>query len=164
MTISLSMSGAARRALFTIIALSAVPVAACNESKLLTAPTPDVVLPKDITSKSALPSAFAAAIGDFQVAYGGAYGNSGTLEFNEGIAQIGGLLSDELLNAESYTTRIEIDRRATTNVNSTALTIFQDIQRARATADLVAGRFREFDPANPQRAEAQALAAYTYVM
>jgi len=163
MTNPITTARAARRAVLTIAALSALPVASCNESKLLTAPTPDVVLPKDITSRSALPSAFAAAVGDFQVAYGGGYGTSGTLEFNEGIAQIGGLLSDELLNAESYTSRIEIDRRATTNVNSTALTIFQDIQRARATADLVAGRFREFDPANPQRAEAQALAAYTYV-
>ena len=68
------------------------------------------------------------------------------------------LLSDEMLNAETYNTRIEVDRRATTNINSTTLQTFQDAQRARATADLVAARYRDLDPENPKRAEAQALA------
>ena len=117
---------------------------ACNQDKLLVAPTPDVVLPKDITGAAALPSAFAAAIGDFQVAYAGGYGTG--LDLNEGLAQISGLLADELINAETFNTRIEIDRRATKPINSTTLQTFQDIQRARATADLVASRFRQFDP------------------
>jgi hypothetical protein len=153
------------RAIMTVALLSAAGIAACNEEKLLTAPTPDVVQPKDISSRAALPSAFAAALGDFQLAYGGGYGaGPPLLDLNEGLAQITALLSDELLNAETFTTRIEIDRRATTNVNSTTLQIFQDAQRARATADLVAARFRDFDPSNPQRAEVQALAAFMYVM
>jgi starch-binding outer membrane protein, SusD/RagB family len=168
MTNPMTMQSSARRATTRAILaalLGAAGIAACNESKLLTAPTPDVVQPKDISSRAALPSALAAALGDFQLAYGGGYGGGPPLlDKNEGLAQITGLLSDELLNAETFTTRIEIDRRATTNVNSTALQIFQDAQRARATADLVAERFREFDPSNPQRAEVQALAAFMYVM
>jgi len=135
---------------------------ACNQDKLLVAPTPDVVLPKDISGAAALPSAFAAAIGDFQVAYAGGYGTG--LDLNEGLAQISGLLADELINAETFNTRIEIDRRATKPINSTTLQTFQDIQRARATADLVASRFRQFDPTNPQGAEIQALAAFSYVL
>ena len=75
-----------------------------------------------------------------------------------------GLLTDELINAETFNTRIEVDRRATKTINSTTLQTFQDIQRARATADLVASRFRQFDPTNPQGAEVQALAAFTYVL
>ena len=150
------------RALLGALLLGASALAACDQDKLLTVPTPDVVLPQDIASRAALPSAFASTVGDFQVAYAGGYGT--LLEYNEGLAQITALMTDELLNAETYTSRIEIDRRATTNINTTALQIFQDAQRARATADLVAGRFREFDPTNPQRAEAQALAAFMYVM
>ena len=137
-------------------------VAACNQDQLLVARTPDVVLPKDITGPAALPSAYAAAIGDFQIGYAGGYGVG--LDNNEGLAQMSGLLADELVDAETFNTRIEVDRRATKPINSTTLQTFQDIQRARATADLVAGRFREFDPKNPQGAEVQALAAFTYVL
>ena len=145
------------------IALAGVlGVVACDQDKLLVAPTPDVVLPKDITGASALPSAYAAAIGDFQVAYAGGYGAG--LDNNEGIAQMTGLLADELVNAETFNTRIEVDRRATKVINGTTLQTFQDMQRARATADLVASRFRQFDAKNANGAEIQALAAFSYVL
>ena len=155
----------ALRATFAVALLGMVAVAACDQDKLLTAPTPDVVLPGDIASKAALPSAFASAVGDFQVAYAGGYG-AGTplLDNNEGFAQMTALLTDELLNAETFNTRIEVDRRATTIINQTTLQTFQVAQQARATADLVAGRYRDLDPGNPQRAEVQALAAFMYVM
>jgi hypothetical protein len=153
------------RASLTAALLGMMAVAACNQDKLLTAPTPDVVLPGDIASRAALPSAFASAIGDFQLAYAGGYGGgSPLLDNNEGLAQMTALLTDELLDAETFNTRIELDRRATTNINQTTLQTFQVVQQARATADLVAGRFREFDPKNPQGAEVQALAAFMYVM
>src|SRR5205823_10538451 len=127
----------------------------CDQDKLLVAPTPDVVLPKDITGAAALPNAFAAAIGDFQVAYAGGYGTG--LDNNEGLAQMSGLLADELVNAETFNTRIEVDRRATKAINATTLQTFQDIQRARATADLVASRFRQFAATDSRGAEIQAL-------
>src|SRR5215217_5876098 len=153
------------RATLAVALLGMVAIAACNQDKLLTAPTPDVVLPGDIASRAALPSAFASALGDFQLAYAGGYGASTPLlDYNEGLAQMTALLTDELLNAETYNTRIEVDRRATAIINQTTLQTFQVVQQARATADLVAGRYREFDPANPQRAEVQALAAFMYVM
>jgi hypothetical protein len=135
---------------------------ACNQDSLLVAPTPDVVKPSDISGPAALPAAYAAAIGDFQVGYAGGYGNG--LDNNEGLAQMSALLSDELVDAETFNTRIEVDRRATKPINGTTLQTFEDIQRARATADLVASRFRQFDAKNPQGAEIQALAAFTYVM
>jgi len=146
-----------------VVGLAAVAgLAACNQDTILSAPTPDVVLPKDINGPSALPAAYAAAIGDFQVAYAGGYGTG--LDDNEGLAQMSGLLADELIDAETYNTRIEVDRRDTKPINGTTLQTFQDIQRARATADLVASRFRQFDPKNPEGAEVQALAAFTYVL
>jgi hypothetical protein len=137
-------------------------LAACNQDSLLVAPTPDVVRPSDISGPAALPAAYAAAIGDFQIGFAGGYGTG--LDNNEGLAQMSGLLADELIDAETFNTRIEVDRRATKPINLTTLQTFQDIQRARATADLVASRFRQFDPTNPQGPEIQALAAFTYVM
>src|SRR5918994_3190813 len=88
--------------------LLAAALSACDQDKLLTVPTPDVVLPQDIVGRSALPSAFAAAVGDFQLAYSGGYGGQlPLLDYNEGLAQITALLTDEMLNAETYNTRIE---------------------------------------------------------
>jgi hypothetical protein len=113
-------------------------LAACNQDKLLTVPTPDVVLPKDLTGSTVLPNAYAAAIGDFQVAYAGSGGNvTGTFGSTEGLVIMSGLLSDELLDAETFPTRLEVDRRATNPVNATMLAIFQLAQRAR---DRRAGR------------------------
>jgi hypothetical protein len=140
----------------------AAGLAACNEQELLAVPTPDVVLPKDINGPSALPAAYAAALGDFQVAYAGGYGNG--LDNNEGIAQMSGLLSDELADAETFNTRIEVDRRATKAINGTTLQTFQDLQRARATTDLVASRFRQFAPTDERGPEVQALAGFAYVL
>src|SRR5204862_7627714 len=105
--------------------IAVASLAACNQDKLLTAPTPDVVQPQDIASRAALPSAFAAAVGDFQLAYAGGYGGQlPLLDYNEGLAQMTALLSDEMLNAETYNTRIEVDRRATTNINRTTVQTF----------------------------------------
>jgi len=140
----------------------AAGLAACNEQELLAVPTPDVVLPKDINGPSALPAAYAAAIGDFQVAYAGGYGTG--LDNNEGIAQMSGLLADELVDAETFNTRIEVDRRATKPINATTLQTFQDLQRARATTDLVAQRFRQFASSDPRGPEIQALAGFAYVL
>jgi hypothetical protein len=77
---------------------------------------------------------------------------------------MGGLLSDELFNAETFTTRIEVDRRAINTINGTTLQTFQDAQRARALADLVSSRFQQFLPKDPRGAEVQALAAYMYLL
>jgi starch-binding outer membrane protein, SusD/RagB family len=140
-------------------------LAACNQDKLLTVPTPDVVLPKDLTGAAVLPNAYAAAIGDFQVAYAGSGGNvPATFGSTEGLVIMSGLLSDELLDAETFPTRLELDRRATNPVNATMLSIFQLAQRARATAELVAASYAQFEPINPNRAEVLALAGYMYIL
>src|SRR4051812_42033166 len=165
MTNSMHSRSAVARVLIGASLLGIASLAACNQDKLLTAPTPDVVQPKDIASRAALPSAFAAAVGDVQLAYAGGYGGQlPFLDYNEGAAQMTPPLSDEMLGAGTYNTRIEGGRRATTNINSTTLQTFQDAQRARATADLVAERYRDLDPENPRRAEAQALAAFMYIL
>ena len=151
----------ARRVLPSAL-LALAGLAACNQDKLLSAPTPDVVLPKDVTNAAALPNAYAASLGDFQLAFSG--GSGGGSATNEGLVIMSGMLGDELMNAETFTTRLEVDRRATNPVNGTMLNIFQNAQRARATAELVTSRYAQYDPANPQRAEVQSLAAFMYIL
>ena len=162
MTIPMIISRFTGRTVLAAALVCAAGLTGCNQDKLLTVPTPDVVLPKDIVGPAALPNAYAAAIGDFGLAYAGGYGNN--LDYSEGQVMISGLLSDELLNSETYTTRLELDRRATNPLNGSLLPIFQLAQRARATTELVASRYRQFDPKNPNGAEIQALSAFSYVL
>ena len=139
-------------------AIAALSVAvACNTDKLLDVPDVDVVSPDALVGKSVLPSALAAAIGDFGVALGGSSGS-------EGQSQIVGLFTDEFINAESFPTRIEVDQRNTNPINGTMLTIFRDIAKARATTDAVAARFKEFDPASRSYAEVLALGGFTRIL
>jgi hypothetical protein len=166
MTNPMNNSSLGRRRRATLVAIAGLAaLAACKQDELLTAPTPDVVLPQNLTGASVLPNAYAAALGDFQVAYAGSGGNvPGTFGATEGLVLMSGLLSDELLDAETFPTRLEVDRRATNPVNATMLSIFQLAQRARASSDLVAASFAQYDPSNPQRAEIQALNGYTYIL
>jgi hypothetical protein len=146
-----------RRAAVAIALTGAMGLAGCNTDKLLTVATPDVVRPSDLSSAAALPNAYNAAIGDFGLGYAG----SGT---SEGLVLMSGLLADELYDAETFPTRIEVDMRRTNPINSTMLPIYRNIQRARATAELVTSRYADLDPTNANRAELQALDAYTYIL
>ena len=112
---------------------AALALAACSSKDILTVPDVDVVKPSALTGKNALPSVLAAAIGDFQVAFGGSGGGGNGA--SEGQAQMSGLLADEFINAESFPTRIEVDQRNTQVINATMLNIYRDIQKARATAE-----------------------------
>lgn len=113
--------------------------------------------PFDLSSAAALPNAYFAVVGDFALGYAG----SGA---SEGLVLMSGLLADELYNAETFPTRIEVDMRRTNPINTTMLPIFRNLQRARATAELVSGRFAALDSLNVNRVEIQALDAYTYVL
>jgi hypothetical protein len=146
-----------RRAAVAIALTGAMGLAGCNQDKLLTVATPDVVRPSDLSTAAALPNAYAAAIGDFGLGYAG----SGT---SEGLVLMSGLLADELYDAETFPTRIEVDMRRTNPINNTMLPIYRNIHRARATAELVTSRYATLDPTNANRAEIQALDAYTYIL
>lgn len=138
-------------------AIAAMALAACNTKDLLTVADPDVVKPASLGGVTALPNVLAATIGDFQVAFAGS-------NASEGQAQMSGLFTDELVNAESFPTRIEVDQRNTNIINATMLNLFRDIEKARATGEDAERRFEKLDPTNFSRPEVVALAAYTYVI
>jgi hypothetical protein len=127
------------RAARWVAALSLLTVA-CD----LQVSDPDIVTPVNITSAEALPTVRAAALGDFALAYAGsgADGSGGA----EGIVQMSGLLGDELINTETFPTRIEIDRRNTQITNATLGGWFRTISRARRSAEFAAQAYEQFAP------------------
>lgn len=146
----------------TFALLAAIAAAGCDTKALLTVPDPDVASPGSVNSKTALPAIFAAAVGDFQVAYSGSSDSEGQVNYS-------GLLADEFLNSESFPTRIEIDQRAQSIVNGSSnnasLTgVYRDLQRARASAERAAELYAANDSSSAaNRSEALSLAGFTYL-
>jgi hypothetical protein len=155
----------------TLFALSlTVALAGCEG--LLEVRDPDIVTPDILDTSVALPTIRAAAIGDFALAYSGsgADGSGGT----EGIILMGGLLGDELINTETFPTRIEVDNRggssgATGTIqasNGTVTGWFRTLSRARRSAEFAAGRYRALAPDTTTQAgfpEVLSLAGFTYL-
>ncbi|HJR67491.1 MAG TPA: RagB/SusD family nutrient uptake outer membrane protein [Gemmatimonadaceae bacterium] len=132
---------------------------ACNIGDLLDVDDPDVATPGSLTGEDALPVLLAGAFGDFQLAYSG--DNAGV---TEGLVNLGGLLADEFEIAESFPTRVPIDRRDIDNVNTTLNTAYSYVHRARAAAELSARRHQEFAPNTSGHALSLAIAAYSYIL
>ncbi len=136
-----------------------VAASACNFGDLLDVDDPDVATPGSLTGEDALPVLLAGAFGDFQLAYSG--DNAGV---TEGLVNLGGLLADEFEIAESFPTRVPIDRRDIDNVNTTLNTAYSYVHRARAAAELSARRHQEFAPNTSGHALSLAIAAYSYIL
>ncbi len=146
-----------------VLGAAGLTLAACNTKDLLTVPDPDVVKPAALEGPTALPNVLAATIGDFQVAYGGSNGGTTAIPgASEGQIQMSGLLADELINSESFPTRIEVDQRNTNPINATMLNIFRDIEKARVTSEDGERRYEKLDSTNFARPEVVALNGYTY--
>jgi hypothetical protein len=158
----------ARRAISGSLAAACLALAAaCDTTQLLEVEDPDVATPGSLTTPQALPVLRAAAIADFQSAFNGNNNTTAALQ-NEGIVTYGGLFADELLNSETFPSRIEIDQRGgasgITRDNAQLRDNFRHLQRARATADLAADAFRTHSPADVGLAEVLNLSAYTLVL
>ena len=94
-----------RRSLARLLAVAAVglPLAACNTDKLLEVTDPATVPPEAVDSPEAVTSLFYGAIRDFNVGYSGAGDDAYIIS--------SGLLTDEIYNGDTFTTRIAIDQR-----------------------------------------------------
>ena len=150
-----------RRATRAFVALSAMLIAgACNVDNTLRVPDPDVSRPPDVSGAAGLPTLLATAVGDFQVAFSGTGGGTGL----EGLINMTGLMGDEFAFAETFPTRVQVDRRSMERDNSTLRDIFFTVQRARASALRADSAYAKFAPTDSGRAEALALEGYSYVL
>ncbi len=128
---------------------------ACDTTTLLEVPDPDVATPESVQDKAALPAVMAGALGDYMVAYNGT-----------GDSQISmtGLFTDELIWAETFPTRFEVDVRSVQAVNGTTEGVFRNLHRARISAFRAADGYARLDTASrAQWAEALNLQGLTYV-
>jgi hypothetical protein len=143
----------------------ALPLAGCNDP--LQVKLPDIVPPGALTDSAALATLRAGTIGDFDLAYTGDHpdGSGGN---GEGVILYGGLLADELINSETFPTRIQVDSRNITYAGGSTTNIDVDLwyrlmHRARRSAETTAARYQAIAPGDPGYPEMLILAGYTYV-
>lgn len=151
-----------RRALRSVAigAACLLGAAACQQDVT----NPSVIAPNNLTGAGALPTIRDAAIGDFAIAYtgSGADGSQGV----EGIIMSSGLLSDELINSETFPTRIEVDRRAMSVGNSDVSLWFRVMQKARNSTEFAVNSYRQLSPDTTKASgfpEMLALSGFTYL-
>jgi starch-binding outer membrane protein, SusD/RagB family len=140
----------------SLLVLGAVSLAGCDIDRTLYVADPDVATPASLTDVSVLPTLRLSTLSDLQVAMGAGG--------EDGVITESALLGDEFTWAETFPTRGEMDQRNTNPINGTLNTIYNSLQRARATADRTAAIYASLQPTNPARAEVQAIAAFTYIM
>ena len=145
-----------RRSLGLLFAGASLSIAGCNIDKTLLVKDPDVANPNSLNDVTVLPTLRASTISDLEVAMGAGG--------EDGVVTEGGLLADELIWAETFPTRGEMDQRNTNPINATLSSIYNSLQRARATADRTSAAYYKLQPTNAAKSEVQAIAAFTYVM
>jgi hypothetical protein len=126
-----------------------VAAVGCNPSQALVVQEPDNVQPGQITNAAGLPSIRNATLSAMQIAYSGAadLSNGG----HEGQINISALLSDEMQDVETFTTRIQVDGRVTGSLtapyvsgNQTLNGDFIDLATARTFADQADAAYNKF--------------------
>ena len=153
MTFSFETSRRSVGLLLTGLALS---LSACDVDKTLAVKDPDVANPTSLNDITVLPTLRASTISDLQVAFGA----SG----EDGVVNYGALLGDEFTWSETFPTRGEMDQRNINPINGTLSQLYNNLQRARATADRTSAAYYKLQATNIGRSETQAIAAYTYIL
>jgi starch-binding outer membrane protein, SusD/RagB family len=135
--------------------LFTLPLSACGIDSLLDITDPDVADPARFQDAAALPAFRAAAIGDFSVAFDAAAGDN--------YINYTGMFSDELINAETFPTRIEIDRRDIQENNSNLQALTRNLYRARTSAEQAMDAYERLGSVRVDGfAESAAIAATLY--
>ena len=146
--------------LTTLAACIVVSLSGCDSKRILTVTDPDVARPGALDDPSALPALRAGAVGAFGISYNGQTSD-------EEQVHLSGSLSDELINTETFPTRIEFDQRAQTIGNTSLVGTFVDLNRARGLAQRSVAGFQKFAKTRADSTgfpEVLALGGLTYVL
>jgi hypothetical protein len=150
--------GRRRIPLARLLAVSAVvlPLAACDTDQILDVTDPALVPPSGVNSPEAVLSLYNGAVRDFNVAYSGAGDDS----FLIGSA----LLSDELYNGDTFTTRIATDQRAqfAPQAGNTTDAAYTRLQKSRVSAARAAAAVMRVTSNAADFARLKAFEAYAY--
>jgi len=146
--------GHSRGALFAA-ALALLPLAGCND--LLEVDDPDVIRPDQLQGVDAIPTRVAGAVLDFQIAFNGNFNNSTV------VAQ--GMFTDEYVNSETFSDRIEVDRRnIDRSDNQIVLNVFSGLHVARVSSRAASAAIEEFDPGNADLAYMRSLEGFSEIL
>src|SRR5712671_5936166 len=99
-----------------------LPLVACSTSDIVNVESPDIINPGAVNSPAGAAALYAGAIGEFSVAI---VGDNGGLE---GQILVTGSFGDELINSETFPTRLEYELRAIDVRNGTLTTVFRNLQ------------------------------------
>jgi hypothetical protein len=148
-----------RRMLARLLAVAAIglPLAACDTEKLLEVKDPATVPPEAVTTPEAATSLGFGALRDFNVAYSGAGDDAFIIS--------SGVLSDELYNGDTFTTRINLDQRnlAAPVFGNVPDVAYSRLHRARFAARRAAVAVLKFTGSTTDFALLRTIEAYTYV-
>lgn len=114
-----------------VLTLAVVAGLTACDGELLDVEDPDVVEPQEELTPDAVPSRFAGMLGDFR-------------EVMDNYVRYTSLFTDEMVLAGTFPTRIEVDERRTIpNNGSVNGEVWEDMQVARAQADVLVRDFEE---------------------
>jgi hypothetical protein len=138
-----------------------ISLAACDASRPLSVKDPDVSSPNSLTGLVGLPVYRSGAEADFAIAYvgGGDVSNGG----HEGVANFGGLFTDELIDIETFPTRTVMNQRNAQPANGSLAGVFQDVGQAHNDDQRALGQYKQFSPTAPAVSEMYALDGYLYL-
>jgi starch-binding outer membrane protein, SusD/RagB family len=148
---------------WTALGLGAAFAAAsgCDTAALVQLDDPDLITRPVIEDPANLGEVRNGVLFEFARAYAGPAGNNQ----NPGIIGHAGLMTDELWYASTFTTFQDIDRRRVLDfTNSSLLTVFRYIQRARNLGEQASAAYAASDRANSaDHALVTNLAGYSYI-
>jgi len=149
------------QSLFVSVTVLIASLVACDSQRPLSVRDPDVASPGSLTGVSGLQAYRAGAEGDFAIAYvgGGDQSNGG----HEGVANFGALFTDEMVDDETFPTRIVMNQRNAQPPNVSLEGVFQDVGQAHNDNLRGIGQYLQFSPSSPGLAELYALDGYLYL-
>jgi len=145
----------------TLLALPLIALAGCDLDSILDVDDPDVVLPETMEGPLTLPAVRGHALTEFALAYVGAPIGGGN---TEGQILMSGLIADEFIHTGTFDTRENLDRRIIDDRNPHIRTVFHNLHRARAAAELSGDVFGRHAPNTLGHAEAHNLEGFTLVL
>ncbi len=141
-----------------LLAVSLLTLVACSTTDILSVEDPDIINPSAVNSPAGAAALYAGAVGEFAFAI---VGDNGGLE---GQILVSGSFTDELINSETFPTRLEYELRQIDTRNGTLATVFRQLHRARVLLEATVPALQKYGPTPPSRiGESYALAGFTYV-
>jgi len=141
---------------------AAIALAACDANQPLKVKDPDVATPGSASGFAALPYLRAGVLADFAVAFVGAgdQSNNG----HEGIANLGGLMTDELTDYDTYTTRNSLNYRLAIPNNLNVANVFRNLGAVHSDAVYAYSQYQQFAPDSIGAAEVENIDGYVYIL